>query len=105
MIGRVEVIPAFGLWSSLHCNVGASTYLFMAEQYDFEALSIFCNRYVPANQETMSDFFSTKEIQKLIKDHVGIEMDPAVICECLISMHYSYQLEEGNFMWMVKKEY
>ena len=66
------------------------------------ALATFCDKYEPATKDTFTDLFSTKEVQKIIQDHIGYELSLQEISDLLTQMQYTYQLEEGNFMWMVK---
>lgn len=72
------------------------------KSHQYEALSVFCNLFAPATKENVTAMFSTKEIQTLVKDHVGIELPEAEICELMSRMQYTYQLEEDKFMWLVK---
>lgn len=74
------------------------------DRHSLAALSVFCELYAPATREQMTDLFSTKEIQQIVKDHVGFQMHENEIYQLLTEMKYTYQLEENIFMWMVKKE-
>ncbi len=86
-------------------NVGASTYPFMkveSSEY-YQALSTFIQRYDPSDVNSTTDFFSSKEIQTIVKNHTGVEIELGELHNLLVQMHYTYQLEEDEFRWMVKK--
>ena len=74
-------------------------------RFGIESLSSFCDKYEPALTNTYTDLFSSKEIQKLVEDFTGVEVPIPTIYELMIQMKYSYQLDEGNFLWLVKKEH
>ncbi len=68
------------------------------------ALSAFCTQYDPATKDTATDYFSSKEIQALIREHSGLEIDLQNLCELLQKMGYCSDLQGGKFMWLVKKD-
>ena len=68
-----------------------------------EALKCFTDKYEPALENTMSDLFSSKEIQRMVEEHFGYHFSIADISATLSNMGYSYKLDEQNFMWMVKE--
>ncbi len=119
MIRRVEVIPAQAMVFVILYNVGASTYQFMGKKFfdDFndddkddgkyalaiEALKCFSDKYEPATQETSTDLFTSKEIQRLVDDHLGYHFSISDLSATLTNMGYTYKLEENNFIWMCKK--
>lgn len=113
MNGRVEVIPATAMEFITVSYVGASTYQFMFDNFDeedeqsrkhnLEALNCFIDKYAPATLSTVTDYFSSKEIQNLIKKHTGSEIDLSELNEMLTDMNYQYVLQDGEFEWMVER--
>ncbi len=69
----------------------------------YQALSVFCNRYDPATEENATDFFSSKEIQKIIRDHVDFNIGGQDLYNLLIDMHYTYIMRDDEFVWLCKK--
>lgn len=67
------------------------------------ALSAFCNLYDPANDKTATDYFSSREIQKIISDHTGFFIDVSTINDLLTKMNYKYSLNDNVMNWMVRK--
>lgn len=105
--GRVEVIPAERLWSSLLCNVGASTYLFIMEETIQRKprevnLDIFTNAYAVAGNKNHTDLFTTREIQQMISDHNGEYYNFDEISLKLTELGYMSALFDKKPMWMVK---
>lgn len=74
------------------------------EKFGIESLAAFAEKYPPANEDDITDLFSSKEIQKMINDFTGVEIPVTTIYELMTQMKYQYQFEENNFMWMVRKE-
>jgi uncharacterized membrane protein YkoI len=69
----------------------------------YQALSVFCNRYDPAEDNTATDYFSSKEIKNIVESHTGVHVDMKELYELLDKMHYKYKLVDNDFMWMVRK--
>jgi hypothetical protein len=69
----------------------------------FQALSTFCNRYDPAGDETVTDYFSSKEIINIVSDHTGTSIPLKELYELLDQMKYKYILDDNTMMWMVRK--
>lgn len=67
-----------------------------------EGLNIFCGRYQPATEASVTDIFSTNEIQKIIRKVIGIDVSSQELSELLIQLQYNCVVEQGNCMWMVK---
>lgn len=67
-----------------------------------QALSVFCTRYDPADDKTATDFFSTAEIQKIVGEHIGIEVEKSLIYELLVEMKYTYKMMDDEFVWLCK---
>ena len=101
---RVEVIPASAMEFITLSYVGASTYQFMEEKNEYwQALSVFCLRYDPADEDDATDFFSSREIQDIVAKHTGIHIDLTELHNLMIEMKYKYFLLDDEFKWRVKK--
>lgn len=74
---------------------------FLAKAAD--ALSSFCTQYDPAIEATATDYFSSKEIHKIVAEHTGTKIPVETLYSLLHDMGYTYKLEDNEYKWMVKK--
>lgn len=108
---RVEVIPAnrFGV----HCiAVWAPQPIFMeevpaitppAQEAKEDCLDIFFAAYAPATSNTVTDYFTTKEIKHLIKEHTGEHSSISEIYKKLKDAGFTYVQHDDELVWMVGK--
>lgn len=110
---RVEVIPAnrFGV----HCiAVWAPQPIFMPEENattpvapapeaksDF--LELFFAAYAPASPENVTDFFTTKEIKRLIQEHTGDHCSTGELYKKLKEAGFKDVLHDDELVWMAMK--
>lgn len=94
---------ATAAWVHYNCNVGGQTLYFM-EDNTYHILSVFSLRYNPATEQTATDFFSSKEIQSLINDHIGKNIPLDELHNIMRDLKYQYIMRDQQFVWLLQKE-
>jgi hypothetical protein len=84
--------------------VGASTYQFMSDQNEFDALAVFSSKYEPATTTNVTDYFSSLEIQQIVAKHTGVTLPLTELHNLLVQMKYNYQLEDDEFKWLTLQQ-
>ena len=67
------------------------------------ALECFTEKYEPATEETITDYFTSAEITGIVNNHTGVDAKINEIHGLLGHMSYKYKLEDGEFKWLVRK--
>lgn len=70
----------------------------------YHILSIFSTKYGPATHKTATDYFTSKEILKMVKDHIGDSITLEELHDTLRSMDYDYIMSGLEFKWLCRKE-
>ncbi|HRH60459.1 MAG TPA: hypothetical protein PL045_07805 [Chitinophagaceae bacterium] len=68
-----------------------------------ECINCFLTKYLPADEGNATDYFSSKEICYLIKEHTDYPMQLIQINLLLRRLGYKYVLQDDEFRWMVRK--
>lgn len=75
-----------------------------AEKDEFyQALSVFTQKYDPADISTATDKFSSMQIQSIVAKHVGVTIELGDLHNLLCDMKFTYELEEDEFVWLCQK--
>lgn len=69
----------------------------------YQALSIFTQKYDPAAPGKETDQFTSREIQDIIEKHTGTLINLGELHNLLREMHFDYQLEDAEFIWLCSK--
>ena len=69
----------------------------------YQALTVFCQKYDPADESSVTDKFSSLQIQKIIANHVGITIELGELHNLMHEMKFIYELEDDQFVWLCQK--
>lgn len=69
----------------------------------YQALSVFAQKYDPADNSSVTDKFSSRQIQKIVANHVGITIELGDLHNLLTEMKFTYELEDDEFVWLCQK--
>lgn len=69
----------------------------------YQALSVFCQKYDPADHSSVTDKFSSLQIQNMVANHVGITIELGELHNLMIEMKFIYELEDDQFVWLCQK--
>jgi hypothetical protein len=73
------------------------------KQEQYQALSVFCQKYDPANTSTCTDKFSSMQIQSIVANHTGINIELGDLHNLMTEMKFIYELEDDQFVWLCQK--
>lgn len=76
--------------------------IFMEENV-YHILTVFNLLYSPATEDTYTDQFTSREIKKMVEDHLGVDIALAEIHNTMRDLKFIYIMQDNEFVWLVQK--
>lgn len=77
--------------------------LYFMEENVYHILTVFNQLFIPATEDNYTDQFTSREIKKMVEDHLGLEIALSEIHNTMRDLKFNYIMQDNEFVWLVQK--